>query len=1280
MKNVSQHTEWLSMIEISGPFLALPVLEKIFPQGLESLDTSIKRRIRSAYEEWCDAVEENDPQLTDLHRAWVEIVLKEMLEYEDSVLDDALDQFIYNSPDCAGQIKPDFVLRGNDDKNPMLFISIVPAGTDLEKVNVEDGWPVPLLERMSLLCKDKGVSIGLITNGERWMLVSILPNGTSSHASWYARLWFQEPMTLKAFKSLLSVRRWFGAKEENLPAMIKHSLSYSEEITDTLGKQVKRAVEVLIQSLDKADQDRNRELLRNVSTTELYEAGLTVMMRLVFILCAEERGLMLLGDSRYDQNYAINTLRGQLTEDAERYGHEILERRHDAWTRILAVFRAIYGGIEHESLRMPALGGSLFDPDRFPFLEGRTKGTHWQDTMTLPLPIDNRTVLLLLEALQILEQRNGAILLSYKSLDVEQIGHVYEGLLEYAVHRLSEDTLGLIGSSKANNPNISLNKLETESLKGWDALVSLIESETHRSKSGISNALSKDVDENTFNKIVKIANGDMLLITRLKPFAFLLREDAWGNFIFYREGSFVVSSGDGRLETGAHYTPKSLTESIVETTLEPLVYIGPAEDKQRKEWRLKSSLELLRLKICDPAMGSGAFLVQVCRWISERIVESWGIEEALGKFITVDGIPKESAGRAELMPNSLDERLLIARRLVAEKCLYGVDLNPLAVELAKLSIWLITLSKGRPFGFLDHNFRSGDSLLGLYKLEQLMTFSWNPEKKNICSTNFEAAIKEAIVLRKQLRGTSIRDIRDIEYMEKLDKLARQKLKYVKIIADTITEEALKSGGNPQALDKAISNLATLPTAYIEGDKEIGRQIVENERVVLSKNLELVNPPYKPFHWVLEFPEVFESGGFDAIITNPPWGATLNTSLNKLWKDQYDHLLMRMIDSFHLFILRALELTNNDQKATIGLILPDVILYQNYSSLLRKHLLRYTNLLAISNLKNSVFKKVNRPSCVIIFSKERTPNHHAKVYDWQSCRERGFKDENSKCQLSQESLIEFPGHIIPTSNLKNYMNVAEILERIKTRLSDFLDSDGIQRGVSADNKDVFVVSEEIATRECLESSYLTPVVTGGIHLSQFYIQSKLPFLIYTTRDTNVSDIPHIIKRINQFSSRITCAEVKNKKHPIYALHRPRKQQIFTKKLKLLGVITADRPIVSVDENQLFSMDGTFVFAPKENINPYYLAGVLNSEFMAKIYRVFSLEEGREMAQVKLNVLQQLPIIGDGQGNNDISKVISEITKLSKELHITYDPTLKNEKMSSINVLVEKLYYLATGILD
>lgn len=895
-RQMSQHTEWLSMIEVSGPFLAVSLLEKVFPQGLESLETYRKNRIRSAYEEWRDAVEEDDPKLPELHRAWIGLVLDELLEYEDSVLETATDEFTYKSSAGDGQFKPDFVLKGDRDSAPMLFVSIMPEDTDLEKVKVGDGWPVSVFERMTLLCRHNGVRLGLVTNGERWMLVNAPVGSTSSHASWYARLWFQEPVTLKAFQSLLGVRRWFGPEDETLPAILEDSLSHHEEVTDTLGEQVKRAVEVLVQCLDKADQDRNRELLHDVPPAELYEAGLTVMMRLVFVLCAEERGLLLLDDPVYDQHYAITTLRGQLAEEADQHGHEVLERRHDAWTRLLAVFRAVYGGIEHESLRMPALGGSLFDPDRFPFLEGRAKGTHWQETPAQPLPIDNRTVLLLLEALQVLEQRGGALLLSYKALDVEQIGHVYEGLLEHTVRRLKKDILGLNGSQKAKNPNIALAELESARLDGEEALISIVETITSRSKSAITNALTKEVDDATFGKIVTVCGGDMELAARLKPFAHLLRTDAWGDFIVYRAHSFAVTLGADRRETGTHYTPKFLTESIVETTLEPVAYVGPAEGKPREEWQLKSSAELLELKICDPAMGSGAFLVQVCRWLSERLVEAWGKETGQGKFITVDGVALESAGSAEPMPDSLDERLLIARRLVAEKCLYGVDLNPMAVELAKLSIWLITLAKGRPFGFLDHNLKSGDSLLGLHKLEQLTKFSLHPEEKqtvSIFASNVEAAVKDALALRKKLRETPIRDICDVQYMERLDQEARQKLEHIEHIADAMIGEALASGGNQRALDTAMDNLSTWAAAYIEGENETGRKIIAEARKSLSIDLPTGKPPRKPFHWVLEFPEVFERGGFDGIVGNPPFmggkriRGALGVSYGKFLVRQYE---------------------------------------------------------------------------------------------------------------------------------------------------------------------------------------------------------------------------------------------------------------------------------------------------------------------------------------------------------------------------------------------------------
>src|SRR5208337_3032721 len=117
-------------------------------------------------------------------------------------------------------------------------------------------------------------------------------------------------------------------------------------------------------------------------------AALTVMMRLVFLFSAEERGLLPLNDSFYEEDYAASSLRALLRERADQYGEEVLERRHDAWSRLLATFRAVHGGVRHDRLQLPAYGGSLFDPDRYPFLEGRSLGTLWRETAAKPLPIN----------------------------------------------------------------------------------------------------------------------------------------------------------------------------------------------------------------------------------------------------------------------------------------------------------------------------------------------------------------------------------------------------------------------------------------------------------------------------------------------------------------------------------------------------------------------------------------------------------------------------------------------------------------------------------------------------------------------------------------------------------------------------------------------------------------------------------------------------------------------------------------------------------------------------
>lgn len=868
---MSNDHDWLNLIEISGPFLAVPLLREVFPQGLEAVTSGRPQRLRRTYEEWRDAVDMDDLDLPALHAAWIDEVLVTALEMDGGLLRRNAtlpERLTISMPEHGVTVAPDLaVVNPTNGDEPLLLIHVYEPDTDLDATRRFDGLAITPADRMVVLLRGTGCPTGLVTNGERWMLVHAPVGTVAGFASWYARLWGQEPETLRAFVSLLGVRRFFGPGDGRLPALYERSLKHQDDVTEALGEQVRRAVEVLVQALDRADQDRNRDLLRDVDPRELYEAGLTVMMRLVFLLAAEERGLLLLGDPRYDSFYAASSLRMQLRADSE----EILERRRSAWSRLLALFRGVYGGIDHPTLRLPALGGSLFDPDRYPFLEGRKQGTYWRSDPAEPLPIDDRTVLLLLEAIQTFEGRT----LSYRALDVEQIGHVYEGLLERTVKRVDDVTLELDSGAKAKSPRVTLGEMESARLDGAARVAELLKERSERSESAIRNALERSSDDRAAARLLTVCRGDVGLRDRILPYALLLRTDPWGYPLVHHSGAFVVVLGADRRESGTHYTPKSLTEKIVEETLTPVVYRGPTEGKAPEEWELKSAEELLDLKICDPAMGSGAFLVQACRWLSDRLVEAWSMTETGGKQIDSEGLILGDGDADGFEPLSQDpeERAILARRLVAERCLYGVDRNPLAVELAKLSLWLTTMSKGRPFGFLDHNLRSGDSLLGIHDLDQLVQLDMNPRGKaqlRLFGRSIRSSVDSALEMRGRLRLIAIRDIKDVEAMASFDAQSRVVLMLPKLIGDGLVGIMLAEN-RPGAVSARIKTLATLADAAASSEATAFERLVQETRIDLSLDSS-DNRPRSPFHWPLEYPEVFSSGrkGFDCIIANPPF--------------------------------------------------------------------------------------------------------------------------------------------------------------------------------------------------------------------------------------------------------------------------------------------------------------------------------------------------------------------------------------------------------------------------
>ena len=912
MSTSRHHADWLSLVEVSGPFVSLPVLMRAFPQGLDPRDPVQAKVLRAAYEEWQD-----NPTAPGKQRAWVRHVFTAVLGYPENQITEG--QTLHaalqaNMLELGETLRPDFALVGpagtDTAGQPQLLIAIYAAEQGLDKPVIGKHWKATPATRMMELLHGVNVPLGLVTNGEQWMLVYAPRGETTGYASWYGTLWLDEPITLRAFHSLLGAHRFFGvAADSTLLALLKESAGDQQEVTDQLGYQVREAVEVLVQSFDALHQESQGFALKGLEPATVYDAALTIMMRLVFLFSAEERGLLYLGKPLYDDNYAVSTLQEQLQEVADRYGEEVLERRYDAWARLLATFRAVHGGIQHQDLLMQAYGGSLFDPDRYPFLEGRARGSQWRNTPAEPLAVNNRVVLHLLNSLQRLSTKTGGVAetrrVSFRALGVEQIGHVYEGLLDHTAVRATEVVLGVRGT-RSKEPEIALSLLEGLLAQGEDKLLEHLKEETGRSLPALRKELNNCgmLDE---HKLLVACRHDEALLARLRPFAALIRDDSFERPWVVLPGSIFVTAGTTRRSTGTHYTPPSLTEPIVQYTLEPLVYVGPAEGLSKEQWKLKSPKEILDLKVCDMAMGSGAFLVQACRYLAERLVEAWENEERAHPgqvLITPEGKFSEGSPSERLVPAEAAERIAIARRVVADRCLYGVDINPMAVEMAKLSMWLITVDASRPFTFLDHAFKCGDSLLGITSLEQLENFSLRPgggKQQAFATLNLWRHIEEAKRKREMLEAMPSDTPEQIAAKAALYAEAEEAVAKLSAAADLLVAVELKGlKGKTYDIEREVA--ADQMMAYwSRGLSEI--QSYADQRL----------GGRRCFHWALAFPEIVDHGGFDAFIGNPPFitgtaissyhGVEYKLHLKQLWP----HIEGRA-DICVIFMLRGAQLS------------------------------------------------------------------------------------------------------------------------------------------------------------------------------------------------------------------------------------------------------------------------------------------------------------------------------------------------------------------------------------
>lgn len=955
MAELNQAFSWFNTLRHQGLLISPVVLPEYFSPAGRVLSAYEYDRLRHNYTQFLARIQPADPGIPlsgEAVRTWLDYLMTGALGHASArwLKQDRLGDSYSARLSTGERIRPHRALISPDGK-PLLLVWIDEA----RRLGI--GRSKTQYARFLSLMRGAGVKLGLFTNGLQFRLCYC---GLDHDAwvEWETEAWFAGSETrdqLGGFLSLLGSDSLTPNDRGFTPLLdaVEASRTRQGELAQVLGEQVRQAVELLLEGLPGVIDSRpdlvhallgsgEAQLPEAERWRALYQGATRLIMRLVVVFYAEARDLLDRSNQFYHQSYSVGQLFANLQAERRQEPAEMKERR-GAWQQLLSLFRLIYSGSPHPDLPIPAYGGHLFAGADTDSPDVVRRGLALFEASEYELTDNGVYEILKLLKMGKVRVRQGRAWkwvsgpVDFSDLRTEYIGIMYQGLLDYELRRVGQDLIVVLGIG--SEPVLPLSLLEGLDPRGLKDLIQTLgkveksveeeaevneeDQDQRESEDELVAESDEETDEDTPPHIIQTSRQRALVwaISAVEV-AGLVKRPKRGEALLYdkqREraaqalvkhtlepGAFyLVRWGGTRKGSGTFYTRPQLSVPLTYRTLQPLCYDRLNDGSEKP----KRPEEILGLKVCDPAMGSGSFLVAALNYLTDAMVASLHAHDRFrpevgGTAVLLMGGPASGQEPDELVPCRPDDprfdEMLRSRlkRHVVERCIYGVDINPLAVELARVSLWVEAMDRSLPFEFLDHKLKVGNSLVGCWhhRFEDYPVLAWARDggdkqhqgvqfQKGVRTKRIKAVYQKQVVpelietmMAKAFTGNwalkSLTTLRDrFFHMQNIRRNEAEREDYYRREIEGSTEYTRLR----EAMDcwcavwfwPMDGSVEPLTPKRFEAPSEDTKAVVASLR-----------EKHRFFHWELEFPDVFrpDVAGFNAILGNPPWDIQKPNSL------------------------------------------------------------------------------------------------------------------------------------------------------------------------------------------------------------------------------------------------------------------------------------------------------------------------------------------------------------------------------------------------------------------